>query len=414
MDNPIFRKAALERLASPERLDNLMQVTSVKGWLSLYAIGFVVIAAVIWGILGRSPDTVQGVGIMLRQGGLYGIQATGSGPVAAVDVKSGSEVRAGEVVARIAQPGLELSIARIEAELAALRRNRAEISRGLDRSTAIDVSALNQQHRQLTETIAQYQERIRYLDQRVTAEEKALKLGLITADVYQNSVAQRAQAKDALVGAQVQLEQLGSREVSLKSQAAQQIFTLDSQLRDAEGQLAVLRQQYGRESEVHSPYDGVVVEQLVDIGEAVAPGQSLLTIEFLNVPLQVLFFSVDGKRITPGMRVQLIPAGIRPEENGYMLGRVRSVSQTPLSATAMNRYLRNEALVRTFTGQGGAYLVDVQVERDPTTVSGFRWTTRKGPAMRLGSGALLTGSITVHEQAPITLVVPALRKWFGV
>ena len=35
----IFRKVALERLSSPEQLDQLMQVTSPKGWLALAGLG---------------------------------------------------------------------------------------------------------------------------------------------------------------------------------------------------------------------------------------------------------------------------------------------------------------------------------------------------------------------------------------
>ena len=33
-ENPLFRKAALEKLASPERLDVLMQVHLAEGWLA--------------------------------------------------------------------------------------------------------------------------------------------------------------------------------------------------------------------------------------------------------------------------------------------------------------------------------------------------------------------------------------------
>ena len=39
--NPLFRKAALDKLASPERLDVLMQVTSPKGWLALLMMGII-------------------------------------------------------------------------------------------------------------------------------------------------------------------------------------------------------------------------------------------------------------------------------------------------------------------------------------------------------------------------------------
>jgi hypothetical protein len=58
----IFRKESLERLSSPERLDQLMQVVSPRSWLPLVALGSIVGVAVIWSIYGRIPITVEGQG----------------------------------------------------------------------------------------------------------------------------------------------------------------------------------------------------------------------------------------------------------------------------------------------------------------------------------------------------------------
>ena len=46
--NPLFRKAALDKLASPERLDVLMHVTSPKGWAALMMMGVILSSAVVW------------------------------------------------------------------------------------------------------------------------------------------------------------------------------------------------------------------------------------------------------------------------------------------------------------------------------------------------------------------------------
>ena len=97
-----------------------------------------------------------------------------------------------------------------------------------------------------------------------------------------------------------------------------------------------------------------------------------------------------------------------------MLGRVVSVSDNPLSPTAMNVLLRNDALVRDFTARGAAHVVTVELDRDPSTPSGFRWTSRRGPDLELGSGTLLESNITLEERRPIALVIPGLRKWLGL
>jgi HlyD family secretion protein len=113
------------------------------------------------------------------------------------------------------------------------------------------------------------------------------------------------------------------------------------------------------------------------------------------------------------MRVEMVPGGVRPEETGYFLGKVREVSGAPLSGSALDRYLKNELLVEQFTSSGGAYLIEVDVERDTTTVSNFKWTSRAGAPISFGSGTLLQGKIVVDQMRPVSLVMPALRRWLG-
>ena len=68
---------------------------------------------------------------------------------------------------------------------------------------------------------------------------------------------------------------------------------------------------------VASPYDGIVVERLTDAGQSISAGSAIITVEPLNVPLQVLMFiPLEGKRIAPGMGVEMVPGGVQPEETG--------------------------------------------------------------------------------------------------
>ena len=41
----LFRKESVERLSSPERQDQLMQVVNPKSWLTLTSLGFLVVIA---------------------------------------------------------------------------------------------------------------------------------------------------------------------------------------------------------------------------------------------------------------------------------------------------------------------------------------------------------------------------------
>src|SRR5207253_2960860 len=75
--NALFRKSALDKFASPERLDILMQVTSPQSWLALLALCGVLVTVVVWSVRGSLPEQIDGVGILIRGGGLREIRASG-------------------------------------------------------------------------------------------------------------------------------------------------------------------------------------------------------------------------------------------------------------------------------------------------------------------------------------------------
>jgi len=76
----IFRKVALERLSSPEQLDLVMQVTSARSWIALAAIALLLVTLVLWGIFGSIPEKTQATGILLKQAGIFDVDATSPSP----------------------------------------------------------------------------------------------------------------------------------------------------------------------------------------------------------------------------------------------------------------------------------------------------------------------------------------------
>jgi HlyD family secretion protein len=410
----IFRANALARQSSPDGLDTTLEITTLNGWISLLALGAVVVAALTWGVLGRIPQTVAGQGMMVREGGVYRIQATGGGRIDSVLVAPGAQVRRGQVIAVLAQPELRTAIQQLQTSLAELRLNRATTAALLASDRTMALASIEQQQRQADEAILAADQRLAYLDERIANERRAVERGLLTADALQSTVAARAETQLLKLSTGARKQELGANAVQLQVTSNQSLFTLDQQIVQAQNRLDQLMEQVATYANVTSPYDGTVMEQLTDPGQTIPAGAPLMTIESADVPLQVLMFiPLEGKRISEGMRVEMVPGGVKPEETGYFLGRVRSVSAAPLSGSGLDRYLKNEVLVEQFTSEGGAYLVDVAVETDSTTVSGFRWTSREGPPLSFGSGTLLSGKITVQQIRPIELVIPAIRRWLG-
>lgn len=415
MSLQIFRAAAIERLSTPERLDTLLQVTTARSWIALTALIAVVGGALSWGVFGRTPEAISASGIMLREDGLFRVPAHGSGPVESLKVYPGDHVRAGEVIAIVARYDLRLAAQHAESTLAQLRAHRSRAVPLIEQSGSLERATITEREAQANGTMAAARDRLTYLDGRIAAEREALAKGLITEDVLQNTIALHTAAEQEVDGAKSQKRELDARAGAITAQSERDRFALDQEIAAQEREVAAQRAQLRRMEDVVSTYSGRVVEQLVDPGQLVEAGAPIATIEEETVPLEAYFFVADeGRRITPGMRVEVLPAGIKSEENGYILGTVRTVSQGPLSGLALNRYLQNEALTDRFSNGGGAYLVDVIEERDARAPSGFKWSSRHAPTVRFGSGTLLTGRIIVREQRPIELVIPALRRLLRV
>lgn len=61
MDNKLFRKNSLERVSSPEQLNDYVKVSSPGIWIILAAVIVLLIGACVWGIWGRLETTVPAV-----------------------------------------------------------------------------------------------------------------------------------------------------------------------------------------------------------------------------------------------------------------------------------------------------------------------------------------------------------------
>jgi len=117
----IFRKVAMERLSSPEQLDQLMQVADPRGWLALGALGALLLMALTWGIFGSIPTEAQGEGILLRSGGVASVVAAENGQVEDILVGVGDVIQKGQVVALIRQEELLRQIQDSRTKLATRR-----------------------------------------------------------------------------------------------------------------------------------------------------------------------------------------------------------------------------------------------------------------------------------------------------
>lgn len=66
----LFRKGALDRLNSPEKLDAYLRVTRPSIWLLLAAVVVLLVGVCVWGIFGHM-DTIVRTAVDVREDGVY-------------------------------------------------------------------------------------------------------------------------------------------------------------------------------------------------------------------------------------------------------------------------------------------------------------------------------------------------------
>lgn len=412
----IFRKVALERLSSPEQLDQLVQVTDPRGWLSLTGLGALLLAALVWGIWGTIPTQAHGEGILLRQGGVSDLVSPANGQVAEVLVSVGDVIAKGQPVARIRQDSLIRQIRDNKAKQAALQSEYLTLQRSSEEQKRLRSRDLALQRANLERSIDALQKDIALLQERVAAGKSLLDDGLITKQTYLTTQQDLNAKRDQLAQQRLDLSGLELKRLEADQALDQQLEARQATLRDLDLQTRELGAQLGENVNVLSPFSGRVLEILANRGNVVTPGAPVLSVEVLSEDLMAVLFvpASAGKTVQPGMVVQVTPSTVKREEFGSILGRVIWVAEFPSSARGMTRLLGNEALVTKLMTEGPPIQVNVALRRDARTPTGYRWSSSRGPSLKISSGTLAAGDVVVKTDRPMTLVIPTLREKLGI
>lgn len=413
----IFRKVALERLSSPDQLDQLLAVTSPKSWLGLAGAGAILAAALAWGFFGRIPTEAYGDGILIRRGGVAEVVATGTGQVEDLLVGAGDPVVKGQPVARVRQEGLLRQIGDARTKRDAVARELGELLRYAGAQKGLRGRDLGQQRANLEQTLATLARDIELLTEQEASGKKLLADGLITRQTLLTTQQSLNAKRDELAQKRLELNNLPLKRLEGDQQIEQQVEARQAALREAELALGELEARLEESARVLSPHDGRVVEVLANRGAVVNPGTSILTIEQLSEELTAILFvpAGTGKKVKNGMAARIYPATVKREEFGGIEGKVTRVAEYPVSARGVTQLLGNEGLVEKLFEQGSALIqVDVTLTRDAKAPSGFRWTSSGGPDLQIGSGTPASGGIVVQEERPVRFLVPAVRRRLGI
>lgn len=527
------KQQSLESVASPERLDQLMQVVKTKDFIPAIAVGGFMVMAVAWSVVGRIPITVTGQGVLISPQRVVELQSPMAGQLESLLIKDNQCVKKGEIIATIKptelQEQLKLQQAKRQQlivqniktnslqkqrtqleqeEIAAMRANltqrlqdvqamsgvlkeRALATIGQQRQTLQqrfqntqalasvskerELSAIKQQRLSLEESLQDVSKINPVLKNRLETRKELQTEGAISQDTVLEAENDYRENRTQISSIQTQLKELSSKEVGIdksfrenlnqisdiQAQLQQlnsqeimveksfrenlsQISEIQSQLQElntrskrleqdnlkasndreneiAESDRAVaqLEQQIKERSLIQSPQEGCILEVSIVVGQVVSPGMRFGTLQTQKqgkVHLtSIAYFDVkNGKRIKPGMKIQITPDTVKRERFGGILAVVKSVSAYPVTSTRAASKLGNAELADRLTEKTAKVEVIAELISEPSNVSGYKWSSSKGPDMKLTPGTTTALRVKVEEQAPITFLLPFLREWSGI
>jgi HlyD family secretion protein len=470
----LFRPEALDKLSSPERVDELLRVVSPHSWLVLSVLGVLIVVAVVWSIVGTIPIYVQAHAALVYPRRIVALQATSSGVLASLDLVPGAAVHSGQVVGLLDQTLMQkeldqqlealalrqrrrttsgaLDLARQEAEERSLDLQIAVVERQLresvalaDAQAAIDSSIITARRkaiedeqalmRPIDEHLARViggqraagnelitEERLVELEERlatsrIQTRERELQLRELESRALQDRQGD-LQRRHHILDLETHLAELKAQKVRAAEEVSERHVARDEPIEALEREVAKLERELQSKSRIECPWTGRVYEVQARPGQHIEAGAkvAILEVEDRDAALFALacFEIKDGKRIASGMHAQVSPENVPRDRFGSIVGTVAEVSAFPATAAEVTRALGSEDLARGLLPQHGGILVSAKLDASPSTPSGLQWTTSHGPDMAMTGGTTGTIRVTLERRAPITFILPFLRAQSGV
>jgi HlyD family secretion protein len=410
------REAALERLSTPEQLDLVIKVIPATSWYALIALGILVACLLIGSLVVKVPITVRGDGIIIGAGGVLDLASETEGRVNRFLIHPGDEVHQGQVIAVIDQPDLEMASTNAKARLAEAQQALAGLEAQQGREKASKQAQFSERQKLIEQKRQFTADRLAWLSEKEKDDKRLFDRQLIPRQAYIDTEVAINEARQQISALDTDARQLKFDEDSFAATLDGQLFESKGRLAEATREAGTVSERLGRETEVRSPYDGRIVELKVNPGDVVTKTMPLAGMLPLvsdeGGSLRAVLFSspADGKKVRPGMDVQIEPSTVRKEEFGFIIGKVVEVAEIPSTSQGMMRVLKNARLVDALSGRSAPFQIVVELQRSDKTPSGFKWSSSTGPKIAINSGTPCAAEVAVRYQRLISLAIPAMEQ----
>ncbi len=430
----LYRAKALERFASPDNLERLVPAVHRRDWMPVLVTGVLFGLALFWAFAGSVPTVVSGRGVLLKPRRVVRVQSLGGGRLLALTVRAGDEVQTGQIIGKLDQSEIRKRIEEDRATVATLTgqdhvktasdQQRLQLQLQQD---AAERSSLAVQRSTLEASLANAQALVQPLEEHRAAVHEMVKQGLLgraAHDVsdaefaYRDNDIRIAEYKAKLSEIDGQTRQIATREAQLDRETLESTMARHTQVGQINDTIALNEVQLRQNGDIRSEFAGRVMEVLATPGQVLAPGTAVLSLQIEDPDstlTSISYFPIaDGKKIQPGMRIQVTPDTVERQRFGGILSTVTKVSPLPVTREGALSVIGNPDVVQSLMSSGAYIEVMARLETDPATFSGYRWSSSRGPNLKMSSGLTHLSRVTIEGRAPITYLMPILRESSGI
>lgn len=433
-ERKLFRPQALQRFSSPDNLEQLMPVAGAKDWVLIAVTATLLLLFGLWCVVGSVPTIATGRGLILYPRRVIQAQAVAAGRILSLRAHAGDRVNVGDLIATIDQADIVKRTEENRRAAEALeqqdrRKSTVESSQLALQSQqdGLERSGLEAQRSTLTKSLADASGLNPILESHADSNRKLVKEGLLgfaAKDVSDSESAVRDNAAKVydytarLGQIDGQLKQIETRGAALEKQIVADSTTRRNEIAQLRRSIELDTFQILRDGNIRSQYAGRVAEVMAAVGQVMPAGGKLLTLEADDPGaglVSISYYPVKyGKKIQPGMRIQVTPDTVERERFGGIAGTVTSVSPIPITKEGAVGTVGNAEVVQSLMPEGAYIEVRARLERDASTPSGYRWSSSRGPNVRITSGLTHSTRVTIEGRAPATYLLPILREAAGV
>ena len=409
----IFRKVALDRLASPEQLDQLLFITRPRYWLLLASVALLMGGAIYWGFQGTVSTKLPGQGVIVRVGGVVNLTSPSAGQVVTLDAKIGQTIHIGDILGTVDQPSLkeQIRLAREAVQEAQGERDRAMAI--ANSQSSLQVKAIDDQVSNHEREIRELEDQTKLAREQVPVEDQLFAKGLVTkqqtTDARQKVIALESQQSTL----RATIRSLEPQKYLSQSQPAQIDASALARVADLRRRLTGLESQMNGLTNIVSPYAGEVIEIKVNAGGQVGLGEPLLSIQPAVNQIEVIAYVASSlaKQVVTGMDVNIEPSTVRKQEYGTAAAKVTFIADYPSTKAALMRNFANESLVQSLASSGPVTEIHATLLTDAH--GDFIWSSSRIPPVSLSGGTLCNVQVVAREQRPIELVIPGMAQRSG-